>query len=329
MEYLTGGGMRQETLPAALAQEGEIMVRALVDDLLALSLKVELVVLRDDRLEPLRPNPRMQAVMVGVNASFYPIWEEGISRCDAVWPIAPETGGLLERFCMEVEQAGKTLLTCPSAAVRLAASKLKTIRRLAEHALPVVETAALAFGDAPSHYPLVVKPDDGVGCENSRIICHAEQLKAYAGQPGWIVQPLLEGEPLSLSVLFAQGQARLLSCNRQRVEQTDDGFAFRGITVNAIRDVDSRWQRLAGGVALAIPELWGYVGIDLILTTQGPLILEINPRLTTAYAGLHLATGENPAGGVLHLCQTGQLPPITKRPTGKPVTIDLRKTGDD
>ena len=329
MEYLTGGGMRQETLPAALAHEGEIMLRTLVDDLLALSLNVELVVLRDDRLEPLRPNPRMQAVRVGLNASFYPIWEEWISRCDAVWPIAPETGGRLERFCLGVEKAGKTLLTCPSAAVRLAASKLKTIRRLAEHGLPVVETAALGIGDSPYHYPIVVKPDDGIGCENSRIIRQPELLQAYLGQSGWIVQPLLEGEPLSLSVLFAQGNARLLSCNRQRVEPSDDGFALRGIAVNAIMDVDSRWQRLAEAVAQAIPELWGYAGIDLILTKQGPLLLEINPRLTTAYAGLTLATGENPAAGILHIFQTGQLPPTTMRPTGKPVTIDLRKTGDD
>jgi len=41
------------------------------------------------------------------------------------------------------------------------------------------------------------------------------------------------------------------------------------------------------------------VGIDLVRTEQGLVMLEINPRLTTSYAGLRRALGVNPAGLVL------------------------------
>jgi predicted ATP-grasp superfamily ATP-dependent carboligase len=68
--------------------------------------------------------------------------------------------------------------------------------------------------------------------------------------------------------------------------------------------------------------LWGYAGIDLILTAGGPVILEINPRLTTSYVGLRQATGENPATLMLDLYRTGRLP-APGRQAGEPVEVLL------
>lgn len=327
LEYITGGGMRQEDIPHSLSIEGEMMLNALVDDLLALSMGLELVVLRDDRL-PLLPHDGIKNVMVGVTDTFMTAWTHWISRCDAAWPIAPETGGILEQLCLDVEIAGKALLACPSVAVRLAASKLATVRRLAESGLPVVETVAMDGCHLPTGNAFVVKPDDGVGCEGIAVIREHGQLQAHANTEGLIVQPLLEGEPASLSVLFASGKARLLSCNRQSIERAGDGFILKGCVVNAFPDADGSMQVLAEKVALAMPELWGYAGIDLMMTENGPVILEINPRLTTSYAGLRLATGENPAGSVLDLLKTGQLPAYSTQ-TGKPMRIDIVKSCDD
>jgi predicted ATP-grasp superfamily ATP-dependent carboligase len=50
-----------------------------------------------------------------------------------------------------------------------------------------------------------------------------------------------------------------------------------------------------------MPDLWGYVGIDLIDGATGPLVLEVNPRLTTSYVGLARAIRMNPAALVLGL----------------------------
>jgi len=296
------------------------MLSALIKDIRALPNNLELTLMRDDRLPLPFPGDGIQTVMVGVTDPFHALWMEWISRCDAIWPIAPETGGVLERLCLDVETAGKALLTSPSSAVRLAASKLKTAQRLAKSGLPVVPTEILD-GTCPPAWPIAVaKPDDGAGCEGTLIISDPVQLQTLAGRQGWIVQPLLEGKTISLCVLFANGGARLLSCNLQQIERIGEGFALKGIIVNAITDRDGSMQTLAESIAHAIPELWGYVGVDLILTGDGPVILEINPRLTSSYAGLGLAMGENPAAWVLHLLTTGQLPPVVGD-KGKPVEI--------
>jgi predicted ATP-grasp superfamily ATP-dependent carboligase len=73
------------------------------------------------------------------------------------------------------------------------------------------------------------------------------------------------------------------------------------VSVNAIRDSDGRYAQLAREVARALPGLWGYVGIDVIDAVDGPIVVEINPRLTTSYAGLRRALGINAAELVLDL----------------------------
>jgi len=50
-----------------------------------------------------------------------------------------------------------------------------------------------------------------------------------------------------------------------------------------------------------MPGLWGLCGVDFVETGAGPVVIEVNPRLTTSYAGLHRAIGINPAHLVLEL----------------------------
>jgi len=62
------------------------------------------------------------------------------------------------------------------------------------------------------------------------------------------------------------------------------------------------------------------VGIDLIDTESGPVVLEVNPRLTVSYAGLHSMLGFNPAGKVLALPDH---PPMSALPPAN-LTNDTR-----
>lgn len=310
-EYVTGGGLAPEIPPAALVREGGFMLAALLRDLSALP-GVDIVALRDARLPiPMGDFPRTEWVALDDGGEAERRFGELAAGSDAVWPIAPETSGILERLCRTVETLGKPLLTSPAAAVAIAASKLATARRLEAHGIPVVETLPLdAWADPP--FPRVVKPDDGVGCEGSRIVETPEAwrhcLERFAGQ-GYVAQPLIAGEALSLSALFAHGQATPLSLNRQRIARRDGGFVLTGCGVNAVDAATAAaCGTLAPAIAAALPELWGYAGVDFILTPQGPRVLEINPRLTTSYTGLARAIGVNPAGLILDLWRHGRLP---------------------
>jgi predicted ATP-grasp superfamily ATP-dependent carboligase len=148
-----------------------------------------------------------------------------------------------------------------------------------------------------------VKPDDGAGSEDTdKVEDSAAAIVRLATDPERLVaQPWLEGQPLSLSLLCADGACRLLSCNRHEIAVRDGRVSLEAIQVNALPDPDQRLASLAGKIAAAVPGLWGYVGVDLVLTRDGPVVLEVNPRLTTSYVSLRSALGLNVPALVLDL----------------------------
>ena len=326
-EYVTAAGLAEAPAGSLLA-EGELMLAALLADLTSLP-GVEVLALRDRRLPlPGTANPMVEWVWVEPPRDGLDCLAMALPRVDAVWPIAPETGGILESICRNVERTGKALLTTPATGVRLAASKLATIQRLQGHVVPVVPTERLETGRAtPLQFPLpcVVKPDDGVGCEGAVIVRSPGDWDSFrdrlSADMDWVVQPLIAGESLSLSAVFSRGNAVLWTVNRQHIVEEGHGFRLEGCGVNALDDSGGSLAGLAGRVAAAVPELWGYAGIDLILSETGPQVLEINPRLTSSYAGLRAALNINPAACVLALWRTGGLPGKVM-PSRRAVEID-------
>jgi predicted ATP-grasp superfamily ATP-dependent carboligase len=262
--------------------------------------ELDLFTTRDGRL-PALPGVPTVATVPGENVARH--FARGISAADAVWPIAPETGGVLERLARDTLDLGRILVGCRPAALRIAASKRATVSALSGAGVSAVPTFVSGDRLPPVPGPWVVKPDDGAGCDGTRLVRDWRQARGLlASDPGRLVaQPWIEGDALSLSLLCGEGSAVLLSCNRQHVQVADEGLSLLGISVNALADRDGRFARLGEQVAAAIPGLWGYVGVDLIAGKDGPVVLEVNPRLTTSYVGLGPALGINPAALVLDL----------------------------
>jgi predicted ATP-grasp superfamily ATP-dependent carboligase len=296
-EYVTAGGWREIAAPASAIAEGTLMLQALLRDLGRIA-GVDVVVAADPGL-PIEP---LGATSVTVRLDdLRGSWAEIAGRADAVWPIAPETGGILEGVAEIARTAGAAVLASDARALATARSKSATSSWLAAHGIPVVATAPL-FAPPPAVAGWVVKPDDGTGAVDTRFVGDSAALaRLAAAAPGLVAQPFLRGEPLSLSMLAQAGQAWLLSCNGQDVSMTDGVFAFRGSLVGGAEARRGALEPLAQRIAAALPELWGYIGVDLIDGEDGPIVLEINPRLTTSYAGLGRSIGVNPAALVLAL----------------------------
>ena len=118
------------------------------------------------------------------------------------------------------------------------------------------------------------------------------------------------------------GRATLLAVNRQRLKVSPKGVTLLGLEVNALADPDGHLAALAEDVCRAIPGLDGYVGIDLLLGEDAPVVVEVNPRLTTSYVGLGRALGINVARRVL---AGAHREPV---PAGAPVSLVLEGRDD-
>lgn len=320
-ECISGGGLSARdaggatlALPGAeLLAQGTAMRDALVADLLA--------------LEPLSvscaaawyaPLPFALAEAHSLRADAHESAKDFLALrahgYDRVWVIAPECDGLLASLVATVGHA--RWVGCSAPAIRLAASKTATRSRLAAYGIPVPASWRPGETDPPPGNPWIVKPDDGAGCEATRL--HADFSQAREDLLRRIAQGLcatleawVDGIPLSLSLLLVDGRAELLSVNRQRVTgRPGELLAYHGVDVAAVA-LDSvegrRLARLAREIAAAVPGLAGYVGVDVIWRPHdgpghpgGPVVVEINPRLTCAYVGLSAALGRNLAGEILN-----------------------------
>ncbi len=322
-EFITGGGFSRQPLPPSLAQEGRLMLQALLEDFLELH-EVRVSVMLEHRFVAGMDVKGADVTVLGLGQDYRQLFMTLARQSDAVWPVAPESGGILQALCQVVADLGKRLLVSPADAVALAGNKYQTYLRLCQHQIATVPTRLLVDAEAEAEAEAgewVVKPIDGVGCDGNRIVHDLAGVKASVAELRlWVVQPHFSGRKSSLSGLFKQGQAWLLSYNLQEFTVVDSGYRLTRIIVNYQTD-DGGYQRILQAIAAAIPGLWGYVGVDLIETDAGCWVLEVNPRLTTSYTGLKQALGINVADLVMQLHQ--QDPPKLQFLTSQPIQITL------
>lgn len=327
-EHITGGGCLDAPVPEDLLAEALLMVRALVDDLAACS-ETGVIGLRDHRL-PADSLPDQWAI-VARREHWHAAVDELIRSSDATWPIAPETGGALVGFSRRVVSAQRRLLGSSPEAVKVAGSKLATAQALQRAGVRVVPTFRPGDRPRPAGDAWIVKPDDGCGCEDVRLFAdlHAalRWIDSQVDPQPYVLQPYVAGAALSLSALACERRALLLSVNRQDVVVHAGSLRYRGSVVNALADVDGRFQKLARTIVVAIPGLSGYFGVDLILSRAGPVVVDVNPRLTTSYAGLRRALGINAAAMVLSASSGGELGagPLS---AGCPIVVEPSRVGE-
>jgi predicted ATP-grasp superfamily ATP-dependent carboligase len=315
-EFFSGGGWPPGDLPSGLAAEGGAILQAILADFRAWG-AVHSVTTLDQRLADL-PLPAHDVVTVppGQHAAVFVAL---LARSDAALIIAPETDGILARLSAMVQEAGVALLGSSPAAVAIAGDKWACYERFRQAGLPTPLTRQTSFAAAPQMareigYPLVTKPVDGVGCEGVCLVTNETELatalavlRRTTRREEILLQSFVTGNHASVSLLVAGGRALPLSLNGQEIA-TGCPFTYRGGVVPLPHPAATRACAVAQAAVGLLPGLQGYVGVDLVLADGEAWLMEINPRLTTAYIGLRRALQLNLAQAIWQACCQGVLP---------------------
>jgi predicted ATP-grasp superfamily ATP-dependent carboligase len=328
-EYTTGSGLLGQPDDAELAsllREGAAMISAVADDFCASGIH-RVQVLRDARLRELEFH-RCEVIEVESPGQDEQRLAELAGKADWTLIIAPETGGALASRCRTATQAGGRWLGPSLEFTELAADKHRTAERLRQCGVPAPRGISLEQGERlplDFTWPAVLKPRDGCGSQNIRLIPTAAEAAAVAPLT---VPTRLEawqpGLPASVSFLCGSGVRYALPPCRQIL--SDDGaFKYEGGSYPLPPGLARRAQLLAARALAAFPQACGYVGLDLVLGASAngsqDCVIEINPRLTTSYVGLRAACRDNLAEAMLHAA-VGQTPRLSFFQSGLEFHLD-------
>ncbi len=308
-EYITGGGLVGEALPASLVSEGELMLNAVANDFADLP-DVHVRVLRDYRL--MHNQYSEDSCIVSVEHDFSDVIEAMSSQIDAMLIIAPESANILFNLCEKYSNREFMLFNSSIDSIKLTSNKLNTYAFLQKHNIAQIPTYEMADINSIDADKLIIKPKDGVGCENIVLtdvsLSKNDNLNLSEAENS-IVQPYLLGQSASLCLLCWQGECKLLSVNIQNIQEKDNSLELEQCIVNAIEQ--EQFAEFANRLVKALPGLSGYIGADILITDNEVLLIEVNPRLTTSYAGLSAALGVSPAELIMHTFVNQQLPEFT------------------
>ena len=298
-EFITGGGLCAQPLPESLASEGALMRDALLRDLSSLNYSVSTTL--DARLSA--PALCGECITVQASDDVWQIWQEQIKSAAAVFLIAPETDGTLHYLTQIAALQEKLVLGCGLASIKITSEKMATCLVLEQAGIATIAT--YTYDNWPkSHWIWLAKPNDGAGCSDSACFNNADDLQDWIEQNDkqltHVIQAYQPGESASISCVIKKGTAHVLSCNTQLIEINNHRLSYKGSVINGMREHWPQFELVANQIAKTFPDLVGYVGIDVIVDNDEIIVVEINPRLTTSYAGLREATGKNPADLIIN-----------------------------
>ncbi|MEM3736993.1 MAG: ATP-grasp domain-containing protein [Candidatus Bathyarchaeia archaeon] len=337
-EYTSGGGYCDAGVHPHILCEGYGMLRALISDVSASGHKVA-TILASELSSSARLPPDVGVYTVSSNVERERLFYRLASDADAFYVIAPEDA--LAGLIRAGKAAGGLPLNCSVDTVECLSDKVSLIKALREAGIPTPETITIELEEdlerikdlaAGFGFPSVFKPSEGAGCSGLSVVsgvedveAAVERLKKQSRSGRFLVQRFEVGVDLSLSLLSDGKRVMPLTLNRQKVILSSPHSESAYIGGIVPFDIPEREKLVEVGkrAVEAFRGLKGYVGVDLILTCDKIVVVDLNPRLTTSYLGVRRVVDLNPAQAILDAVFDGHLPTSVKT-TGYAVFSKLR-----
>jgi predicted ATP-grasp superfamily ATP-dependent carboligase len=325
-EYVSGGGFADVPIPVGVLSEGFGMLRTLISDFKAAGYHVTTTL--DSRLARLNPPLGADCVVpVFSSREAQATIRKSAASADAAYVIAPETDGLLQSLVESVEQTGAVSLNCPASAIGKVVDKTFLHEFLRKHGVPTPETITFSVADGVEEvkraihgrlrFPLMFKPSSDVSCCGLSVVRNEGQVAVAVGKikresssKRFMAQELIKGAAASVSLVSTGSDALSISLNRQdlTIGAPDKTSSYSGGLVPFDHPLRHSAFEVAEKIVKSFRDLKGYVGVDLVLTAEEAVAIEVNPRLTTSYIGLRRVVNFNLAEAILNAVLKRKLP---------------------
>ena len=287
-EYITGGGLINEDLTSDLMHEAKLMTNSLYRDCLK-SKKISFKYFQDYRLNSIK---KSNSVIVRDKKQIYDV--RFLKKFDWILPILPESDSILYNYISFLEDNDCKKVSCNKKTILLLSDKLRFYEFCIKNEILTIPTYnSIFYKKLKRTGNYVVKDRFGAGCSYIKICndIHNINPKNFTKK---VIQPYFSGDDYSISVFFTKNNFKFLTINKQYIVEKDDRFLkLEKILVNVNPINLTKISYMLSKLKKLLPGLIGYIGIDIIIKNSNIYIVEINPRFTTSFIGLHESVGIN------------------------------------
>ncbi len=324
-EHFSGGGVAGMPLPTHTLCEGYGMLRGIVADFKSAGHDVS--ILLDSRIAKLNPPIEADTIKPTACSVETPsIFRNAAEEADATLVIGPESNHQLFKFVNIAENSEVTSLNTKSKTISKLSDKASTYSRLESVGLPVPRTLLVKdksgsddwANDVSSDlgFPFVVKPVRGEGCSGASLVKRSDQsfealerVTHASNEKCFLAQEFIAGLAASVSLISNGKKAVPISLNWQdiRLGEPKVGSTYEGGSTPRLHVLKDEAFSLAEK-AVTTFDLSGYVGVDIILTEDKVILMELNPRLTTSYIAAREVVKTNLAEALVSVACNRALP---------------------
>ena len=283
-EYFTGGGIINEELcSSSLLSEAKIIVNSVVNEYCK-SQEYQVYYFLDSRL---KLDNLGKSIEVKSSEQLYDI--KLLRTFDLILPILPEQNMELYSYCeFLAEQNIETLISSPET-IKVLSDKYVFSSFCLKHNIPCIPSYLSSQINAIPHDTIIEKDRDGFGCSHVKKISKKDSIK----RKKMIYQPYIKGNHFSLCVYYEKKSFKILTLNEQDIVLDNNKIKLRSLKVNVKNSHYLELYSILRNIYKSLPGLYAYVGVDLIMTRDKILVVEVNPRLTTSFTGISSTLGIN------------------------------------
>ncbi|MCP8317531.1 MAG: ATP-grasp domain-containing protein [archaeon] len=324
-EYVSGGGFLDRNLPSSILSEGYGMLCSALSDFKEAGYQT--YTLLDSRLALFQPPLRADRIHLAKSQEELKIKFMDLLRdADISLLIAPESEGILAKFLSLSEELDIDSLNCTISSISAVCNKLRLYEKLKENGLSVPKTNKVIIEENIEKaqkivenigFPIIIKPIEGIGCYGlsfvktfSQLPLAISKIKEEARTNTYLIQEFVKGIHASVSLISNGKKAIPLTLNLQMIalNPPNKTSSYIGGIVPFDHELKEKAFHIAKRAVELFKGLRGYVGVDLVLSKSGPVLIEINPRLTVSYIGLKRVSNLNLAKAMIKASLEDKLP---------------------
>ncbi len=265
-EYITGGGLIDKKITHDLTDEANIILGSLIDNpSISTHFFCDYRNKYKNHENAILVTPQNKNIIYDTNL---------INSYDYFLPICPETNLIFYEYIKKIHLSVKNMNISSLDNLLITSDKYLLKKVCKKHNIPNPDSYI-----SKSNEKLYILKDR-FGCGSSHIELSNKVIKNIPKDK--ILENYIPGKSYSISLYLFNNTYKLISINEQKIKKSNNILKLKSLNVNVFPPFKDTIFYFINNIIFALPEMRGFIGLDIIYNNGKLFLIEINARYTTS-----------------------------------------------